>query len=100
LNRTKCPVKLLDLLSAGIPVVGDAVGQIGEVIVEGKTGRLVAPDDDLAFAEAVLELLVEPQRLRPMGAAAKKDVHRRYSWDRLAEVAETAYRYAIAHGTG
>ncbi len=94
LNRTKCPMKLMDLLSAGIPVVADAVGQIAEAVVSGETGRLVRAGDDRAFAEAVLTLLADPVILRAMGRAAKADVARRFSWDGLADIASAAYCYA------
>ena len=95
LNRTKCPMKLMDLLAAGIPVVADAVGQIVTAIDAGRTGLLVRPGSDGAFAEAVLELLGEPPRLRAMGLAARADVTDRFGWDRLAEAAIAAYRYAV-----
>ncbi len=78
LNRTKCPVKLLELLAAGVPVVGDAVGQIAEVVVEGETGHLVRPGDEVAFVEAVLDLLADPTRLARMRLAARADVASRY----------------------
>ena len=95
LNRTKCPVKLLELLAAGVPVVGDAVGQIAEVVVEGETGHLVRPGDEGAFVEAVLDLLADPTRLARMRLAARADVASRYAWDRLAGTADEAYQYAI-----
>jgi len=94
LNRTKCPMKLMDMLSAGIPVVADAVGQIVEAIVPGETGRLVRAGDDRAFAEAVLALLADPEALRAMGRAAKVDVARRFGWGGLADIASAAYCYA------
>ncbi len=95
LNRTKCPVKLLELLAAGVPVVGDAVGQIAEVVVEDETGHLVRPGDEVAFAEAVLDLLADPARLVRMRPVARADVAARYAWDRLAGTAEEAYQYAM-----
>jgi glycosyltransferase involved in cell wall biosynthesis len=94
LNRTKCPMKLMDMLSAGIPVVADAVGQIAEAVVPGETGLLIRAGDDRAFAEAVLALLADPEALRAMGRAAKVDVARRFGWDGLADIAAAAYRYA------
>lgn len=96
LNRTKCPMKLMDLLAAGVPVVADAVGQLAEVIDHGVTGLLVAPGDDAAFAEAILLLLSDRPRLVQMAAAARRDVTTRFGWDRLAEVALSAYRYAVS----
>jgi glycosyltransferase involved in cell wall biosynthesis len=95
LNRTKCPVKLLDLLAAGVPVVAESVGQIAEIVVEGETGALVNPGETAAFAEKVLMLLSVPERLDRMRAAAREDVARRYGWDELAGAAERAYRYAL-----
>ena len=95
LNRTKCPVKLLDLLAAGIPVVADAVGQIVENVRHGETGLLAPPGDDAAFVEDVVTLLRDADLRRSMGARATRDVRARFAWAQLAEVAEAAYRYAL-----
>ncbi len=90
-NRTKCPVKLLDLMSAGLPVVAEAVGEIREMIHDGQTGRLVPPGDVAAFSAAVVELLEDPARRREMGAAAAQDVRDRRDWDQLVEAVEAVY---------
>ena len=39
LNRAKCPLKLIDLLSVGLPVVAERVGQVGEYIQHRKSGN-------------------------------------------------------------
>jgi len=94
LNRTKCPVKLMDLLAAGVPVVADAVGQIAEVIQSGKTGVLVPPGDETAYIAAVVALLDAAQRRQTMRIRAAQDVRERFAWDKLAQIAEAAYAYA------
>ncbi len=91
LNRTKCPVKMTDLLAAGVPVVADAVGQIEEYIRHNETGILVPGGDVAAMAEAVAALLLDPARAEWMGRAAAHDVRVRFGWDRLVEVVERAY---------
>ena len=91
LNRTKCAVKLIDLLAAGVPVVADAVGQNVEYIRHNETGILVPAGDVEAMARAVVELLNERRRARILGAAAAKDVRERFGWDRLVESVERAY---------
>ena len=93
-NRTKCPVKLLDLLAAGLPVVADAVGEIEAMIHDGKTGLLIPPENTMAFAEAVIALLNDPPRQKALGAQATADVRERFSWDMLAAQAERAYQLA------
>lgn len=95
LNRTKCPVKLMDLLAAGVPVVGDAVGQIVESVRHGETGLLVPPGDEVAFIEAVTSLLRDDTLRRALGERAARDVRERFAWEKLAVVAEAAYRYVL-----
>ncbi len=92
INRAKCPVKLLDLLAAGIPVVAEAVGEIREMIIHRESGLLVPPGDEATFIEAILDLLRHPQKRRRLGLNAAEDIRRRFNWDRMAEVAEAAYR--------
>ncbi len=100
-NRTKCPVKLLDLLAAGMPVVAEAVGEIREMIRAGESGILVPPGDEAAFAEALLALLRDPAARLRLGRRAAEDVRRRFAWDRLAATAERAYLTPeIARNTG
>jgi glycosyltransferase involved in cell wall biosynthesis len=90
-NRTKCAVKLGDLLAAGVPVVADAVGQNREYIRHGETGWLVSPGDVTAFAEAVVRLLQDAQLRQRLGRAAARDLRERFAWARLVETVERAY---------
>jgi glycosyltransferase involved in cell wall biosynthesis len=90
-NRTKCPVKLLELLAAGVPVVAEGVGEIREVILHGDTGWLVEPGDTARFSEAVTTLLKDPLLRERLGQAAARDVRARRSWGQLVEYVERAY---------
>ncbi|MEA3342382.1 MAG: glycosyltransferase, partial [Chloroflexota bacterium] len=90
-NRAKCPVKLLELLAAGTPVVAEAVGQNREYVRHTETGWLVEPGDAAAFAEAVTHLLEDAQLRERLGRAAARDVRERFAWERLVETIERAY---------
>ena len=90
-NRTKCAVKLGDLLAAGVPVVADAVGQNREYIRHGETGWLVSPGDVPAFAAAVVRLLQDAQLRQQLGRTAARDLRERFAWERLVETVERAY---------
>jgi glycosyltransferase involved in cell wall biosynthesis len=96
LNRTKCPMKVMDQLAAGIPVVADAVGQLSEIVVHEKSGLLIRHSDAAAFVDAILALLADRGRLTRMASAARDDVVTRFAWDRLASTAEAAYAYALS----
>jgi glycosyltransferase involved in cell wall biosynthesis len=90
-NRTKCAVKLGDLLAAGLPVVAEAVGQNREYIHHGETGLLVQPGDCPSFADAIVRLLGDVPLRKRLGEAAARDVHERFAWDKLIDAVERAY---------
>jgi glycosyltransferase involved in cell wall biosynthesis len=92
INRTKCSVKLIDLLAAGLAVVADAVGQNTEYILDGESGLTVPPEDDVAFAGAVLRLLADPDLRVRLGTAAARRVRDRFAWENLVEEVERAYQ--------
>ena len=94
LNRAKCPVKLLDLLAAGVPVVAEGVGEIRQAIRHGETGWLVEPGDEAGFAAAVVRLLEDPALRDRLGQAAAQDIRLRRSWSHLVETVEQAYQAA------
>jgi glycosyltransferase involved in cell wall biosynthesis len=91
INRTKCAVKLIDLLAAGVPVVADRVGQNSEYIRDGECGLLVSPGDEQTFVAATLRLLRDPQQARRLGDAARRRIQEHFAWKRLAVQAEQAY---------
>ena len=64
--------------ACGKPVVASRVGAIPEVVEDGVTGRLVAPDRPAELAEAVVGLLQDPERRRRMGAEARRRCEQRF----------------------
>jgi glycosyltransferase involved in cell wall biosynthesis len=91
-NRTKCPVKLADLLAAGVPVVAEDVGQAGEYIEPGRSGLLVPPGDEAALAAGVVRLLQDPALRAELSAGARRRIEERFTWSRLAADLERAYQ--------
>lgn len=91
LNRTKCPVKLADMLAVGLPVVGESVGQVAEYLRDGRTGALRATGDVAGLVSAAVALLQDAEERGRRGAAARRDVLERFSWEGLARIAEAAY---------
>jgi glycosyltransferase involved in cell wall biosynthesis len=91
LNRARCPAKLVDLLSAGLAVVADDVGQVGEYVEHLSTGYVVSPGDTEAFARGVVQLLRDDDLRARLGEEARRRVSDSFDWARLAAVAERAY---------
>jgi glycosyltransferase involved in cell wall biosynthesis len=91
LNRTKCSVKLIHLLAAGLPVVADGVGQNCEYIESGVSGILVPPEDDVAFGQAMVTLLQQPETQQKLGQAAAQAIREKFNWPKLSQIVEKAY---------
>lgn len=91
LNRTKCPVKLADMLSVGLPVVAEDVGQVREYVIHQQTGLLYAPCDLDNLADGLVELLQDEKEQERLGQGAWEHIRSHFSWERLANTAERAY---------
>lgn len=79
------PTKVFEYMAAGKGIVASRLGQIGELIEDGKTGLLVTPDDTQALAEAISRLLDAPAVARDLGARARATVLARHTWRRNVE---------------
>ncbi|WP_430647331.1 glycosyltransferase [Agromyces sp. GXS1127] len=81
----------LEAMACGRPVVASSVGGLIDTVVHGRTGLHVQPRDARAVADAIRELVVDPERAARLGAAGRRRVAARYSWDRVAADTERAY---------
>ena len=82
---------LLEAMAAGRPVVAVGVGGPAEIVVDGRTGLLVPPDDPAAVAAAVGRLLANGPLRRSMGDAGRARWADRFTVDRMAEATAAAY---------
>jgi glycosyltransferase involved in cell wall biosynthesis len=80
----------VEAMMRGRPVVASRVGGLPEIVTEGVTGRLVSPGDPSALADAVADILDDPQKANKMAEAGREEATRRFSVetyaDRLREV--------------
>ena len=68
------PLVLMEALALRTPVVATRVGGIPDVVLDGRTGLLVAPDDPPAMAGAVRRLLDEPGLAAELARAGREHV--------------------------
>lgn len=86
----------LEAMACGIPVVAAAVGGLTDSVVDRGTGLHVPPRNPEAIAGALAALLASPRLRTKLGSAGERRARARYSWNRVAEETEKAYRLAIA----
>ena len=87
-------IVLLEAMAAGMPIVASNIDGLAGVVTHGVEGLLVRPEDPQALADALIELLRDPDRSAAMGARG----HERsqfYAWDRVGQQVLSYYERLI-----
>ena len=95
-NRRTVPLKLLEYMAAGRPVVASEIGYIAQIVREAGCGLLTPPGDAAAHAAALATLLSDPERARRMGEAGRVAVRERYTWAAEGEKLVVLYGRAFS----
>jgi phosphatidylinositol alpha-1,6-mannosyltransferase len=74
----------IEAAACGKPVVVGDSGGAREALVDGGTGTLVDGRDVSRVADAVADLLADPDRARSIGAAGRRRVERAHTWPAIA----------------
>jgi glycosyltransferase involved in cell wall biosynthesis len=89
-GRSRLPLKMFESWVAGVPFVTADVGDRKLVIGQPPAGLLARPGDPHSLAEALLQVLTNPNQaeaLRQAGSNRSEE----YDWDHLAQRLENAY---------
>ncbi|MDI3280542.1 MAG: glycosyltransferase, partial [Bacillota bacterium] len=83
-------IAAIEAQAAGTPVVASAYGALPETVQDGRTGvvvpgRVETEEFNRRFADAVADLLLNPQRREELGRAARQRALSYYSWDAIAQ---------------
>ncbi|MCI4365236.1 MAG: glycosyltransferase family 4 protein [Thermoplasmata archaeon] len=86
------PIRILEALASGVPVVASAVGGIPEAVRSEHTGTLVPPGDPDRLAFAIVQLLRDDALRNRMGLEGRRLITERFSWARAAEATLALYQ--------
>jgi len=75
------PLKVLEAMADGVPVVASDLASTREIITDGVDGRLVQADRPAELARALRLLLEYPEERARLGAEAQRTIARRFRWD-------------------
>ncbi len=87
---------ILSAMACSLPVIATSVGGIPELVIEGKTGFLVPPNDSDNLAEALKRVLESPKLRSQLGEAGRLRVEKYFTIRRKIE--RTASLYQILLG--
>ncbi|MBK9925979.1 MAG: glycosyltransferase family 4 protein [Anaerolineales bacterium] len=90
------PLKLFEYMSSGKAVVASAVGQIVDVLQDGKNGLLVSPGDAVAMSSALIKLIQDPNLRLKLGTQAREDAVQKFSWESYLTRLERIFNAIIA----
>jgi PEP-CTERM/exosortase A-associated glycosyltransferase len=93
------PLKPLEAMAQGKLVAASAVGGHRELITDGITGTLFAPDDPAACAAALADLLADRSTWDERRAAGHAHVAASHDWARNVERYRAVYQKLLGPGT-
>lgn len=90
-NVDGLPNVILEAMASGLPVVASEISGIPLAVEEGVNGLLVPEGAAASLAAAVSALVVEPERRRELGAAARGRAEAELTWTVIAGRYRQAY---------
>ena len=91
------PLKPLEAMAQGKLVAASDVGGHRELMENGVTGTLFAPDDPAACAAALADLLSHPERWDAIRDAGRAHVAQRHDWARNVRRYHDVYQALLSH---
>jgi glycosyltransferase involved in cell wall biosynthesis len=75
-RREGCPMVILEAMAMQTPIVASAVGGVPELVEDGKSARLVPPDNPAALGDALACILSDSAEVARLTLAAREQVER------------------------
>jgi glycosyltransferase involved in cell wall biosynthesis len=76
-------IVLIEAMAAGKPCVTTAISSMPEIVLDGRTGRVVPAGDSGALAEALIEGAGDKERAAAWGADGRRRVEDHFTLDRM-----------------
>jgi len=85
----------LEAMACGAPVVASRTGGIPEVVLDGRTGLLVPPNDAPTLADAIRRVIEDQALARRFREEGRRRAETEFSWDRVAQRTTDLYRECV-----
>ena len=83
LNKCKCPLRLYEYMSCGLPIVATKVGEPAYVLKDGN-GLLVEPNAN-SIAEGIMTLLEDEELAKSLSDRGRELIIKEYNWVTLGK---------------
>ena len=90
--------KMFDYMAAGLAVVASDLPPQRLVIEAAGCGKLIEPEDPIAFASAIRDLLTDPEEAYKMGNKGWSAIQNQYCWEEEEKKLITLYNELLEQG--
>lgn len=77
------PMAILEGMASRLPLIATSVGEVPSVVLDGRTGVLLPPNNAVLLATAIVALLRRPVQRERLGTAARKLIEDEFSAGRM-----------------
>ena len=92
LEQGCCPLKILESMACGIPVVASDLPSVREIVTDGEEGLLCRAERPSEFARRLRLLIDHPEQRLEMGRRARDRIGQHFTWERSLEKLRAFYR--------
>lgn len=90
ITECKSPLKIVEYLASGKPIVASRVGEVGEMV--GGAGILTEPGDVISLATGIERLIKDRDLREKVSRKARLHAEERFNWSNTADSLLRAYR--------
>ncbi|VEI50395.1 glycosyltransferase family 4 protein [Kocuria rosea] len=98
-TRAVTPLKPVEALATGTPVVASCLPALAEIVVDGTTGVLAPAENPEALAIALAKVLRSPETRRRLGEEGRRRALTERTWDAVASATVETYRHLTGSDT-
>ncbi len=85
------PQAIIQAMACGLPVISTPIGSISEAVIDKVTGMLVPARDSNALADAIENLINQPQLRARLGAAGRVHANEKFALEHMLDRMETVF---------
>jgi glycosyltransferase involved in cell wall biosynthesis len=87
LGEIHSPIKLFEYMALGLPIIASAVGQIRDVLKDGRTAKFYTPGNRVTLTQAMMEVLENRQVRKRFIDNIRTEYSNRHTWKaRMADL--------------
>ena len=91
LDQGCAPLKILESMALGVPVVASNLPVTREIMGDGTGGRLIRADRPSELARTIRLLLESPDELRSLGESGRRRIEEKFTWSRSCAMLQELY---------